>query len=241
MLIGGKRRTPQRSDRFAGGHKSPALLFRGAVASCLGIGLLAGTAGPGLAVVPVPMVIPGASSGAQTTIDELGSRPGATRLPPQISDRVSGSVDLGTGNLMLSVNGLSLPGVNSDVPLGAVFNSQSTATTQGDAAQRWTLNLGGTGSLSSTPSGVLYTAGDGYSALFSPVSGSTTAYTAPAGTKADLVKNGDGTYTLTSRTNAAVVTFNSDGRAVSSRTATATRPCSPRPPGKSPGSAGTRA
>ncbi|MCI9872814.1 RHS repeat domain-containing protein [Arthrobacter humicola] len=188
------------------------MLLRGAIASCLGIGLLAGTAGPGLAVVPVPMVLPGASSGEQTTIGELGSRPGATRLPLQISDQVTGSVDVGTGNLMLSVNGLALPGVNADVPLGAVFNSQSTATTQGDAAQRWTLNLGGTGSLSSIPSGVLYTAGDGYSALFTPVSGSTTAFTAPAGTKADLVKYGDGTYTLTSRTNASVVTFNADGR-----------------------------
>lgn len=215
MLVGGRRPAPQRSDRSAGGHRPPALLLRGAIASCLGIGLLAGTAGPGLAVVPVPMVIPGASSGEQATIGELGSRPGATRLPLQISDQVSGSVDVGTGNLMLSVNGLTLPGVNADVPLGAVFNSQSTDTTQGDAAQRWTLNLGGTGSLSSTPSGVLYTAGDGYSALFTPVSGSTTAFTAPTGTKADLVKNGDGTYTLTSRTNASVVTFNADGRVTS--------------------------
>jgi RHS repeat-associated protein len=212
MLIGGKRRTPSRSDRFAGGHRPPALLFRGAIASCLGLGLLAATSGPGLAVVPAPMAIPGASSGEVTTIGELGSRPGATRLPLPISDQVSGSVDVGTGNLMLSVNGLALPGINADVPLGAVFNSQSTATTQGDAAARWTLNLGGTGSLSSTPSGVLYTAGDGYSALFTPVSGSTTAYTAPAGAKADLVKAGDGSYTLTSRTNASVVTFNADGR-----------------------------
>jgi RHS repeat-associated protein len=212
MHIGGKRRMPQRSDRSAGGHRPPALLFRGAVASCLGIGLLAGTAGPGLAVVPVPMVIPGATSGEQTTIGKLGARPGATRLPLQISDQVSGSVDVGTGNLMLSVNGLSLPGVHADVPLGAVFNSQAANTTAGDAAARWGLNFGGAGSLSSTPSGVLHTGGDGYSSLFTPVSGSTTAFTAPAGTKADLVKNGDGTYTLTSRTSASVATFNADGR-----------------------------
>ncbi|XAS65656.1 RHS repeat-associated core domain-containing protein [Micrococcaceae bacterium Sec5.8] len=188
------------------------MLFRGAIASCSGIGLLAGTAGPGLAIVPVPMVIPGASSGAQTTIGELGARPAATRLPLQISDQVSGSVDVGTGNLMLSVSGLTLPGVNADVPLGAVFNSQSTDTTQGDAAARWILNFGGAGSLSLTPSGVLHTGGDGYSSLFTPVSGSTSAFTAPAGTKADLVKNADGTYTLTSRTSASVVIFNSDGR-----------------------------
>jgi RHS repeat-associated protein len=209
MLIGGKRRMPQRSDRSAGGHRPPALLFRGAVASVLGVGLLAATAGPGLAAIPA------ATSGEQATIGKLGARPGATRLPLQISDQVSGSVDVGTGNLMLSVSGLSLPGVNVDVPLGAVFNSQATNTAAGDAAARWSLNFGGAGSLSSTPSGVLHTGGDGYSSLFTPVSGSTTAFTAPAGTKADLVKNGDGTYTLTSRTSASVVTFNADGRVTS--------------------------
>jgi hypothetical protein len=64
------------------------------------------------------MVVPGATSGEQATIGKLGARPGATRLPLQISDQVSGSVDVGTGNLMLSVNGLSLPGVHADVPLG---------------------------------------------------------------------------------------------------------------------------
>jgi hypothetical protein len=107
MLAGGRRPAPRRSDRSAGGHWPPALLFRGAIGSCLGIALLAGTAGPGLAVVPVPMIIPGASSGAQTTIGELGARPSATRLPLQISDQVSGSVDVGTGNLMLSIAGLA--------------------------------------------------------------------------------------------------------------------------------------
>ncbi|WP_434613881.1 hypothetical protein [Arthrobacter sp. A5] len=61
---------------------------------------------------------------------------------------------------------------------------------------------------------MLYTAGDGYSALFTPVSGSTTAFTAPAGVKADLVKTGTG-YTLTSRTTATVVTFNTDGQTIS--------------------------
>ncbi|KNH16301.1 hypothetical protein ACU18_14190 [Arthrobacter sp. ZBG10] len=166
--------------------------------------LLLATAGPGLAAIPA------ASTGAQSTIGKLGSRPGATRLPLPINDQVSGSVDVGTGNLMLSITGLSLPGINSEIPVGVVFNSQSTDTTN-SAGPRWTLAAGAAGTLSSTSSGVLYTAGDGYSALFTPVSGSTTAFTPPAGVKADLLKTATG-YTLTSRTSALVITFDSNGQ-----------------------------
>ncbi|WP_326968202.1 hypothetical protein, partial [Arthrobacter sp. CG_A4] len=171
---------------------------------------MAGSSGPGLALVP--MAIPGAPPGAVTTIGALGSRPGATRLPISISDQVAASVDVGTGNLMLSVTGISLPGITGEVPLGVVYNSESTDTTGADVANRWTLSLGGAGSLSTTPSGVLHTGGDGYSSLYTPVAGSTTAFTAPAGTKADLEKKADGSYTLTSRTTATVVGFNADGR-----------------------------
>lgn len=209
MLFGGRRTAPQIiSHGFAGGTVPPVSSIRGAVAAVLAVGLVLGTAGPGLAVMPV------ASTGAQATIGKLGSRPGATRLPVPVNDHVRGSVDVGTGNLMVSVTGLSLPGISGDVPLGLVFNSQSTDTSGGDIAPRWTLALGSAGSLSSTSTGVLHTAGDGYSALFTPVSGSSTAFTAPAGTKADLVKITGG-YTLTSRSSAAVVTFNDDGQTTS--------------------------
>ncbi|MFW6187053.1 MAG: RHS repeat-associated core domain-containing protein, partial [Actinomycetota bacterium] len=55
---------------------------------------------------------------------------------------------------------------------------------------------------------------DGYSAKFTAVSGSTTAFTPPAGVKSDLVKTSTG-YRLTSRTTATVTEFNADGQAVS--------------------------
>ncbi|KQQ96361.1 hypothetical protein ASF72_01490 [Arthrobacter sp. Leaf141] len=186
----------------------PASLYRGAVAGALGMALLLATAGPGLAAIPA------ASTGTQSTIGKLGSRPGATRLPLPINDQVGGSVDVGTGNLALSITGLSLPGINGDVPLGVVFNSQSTDTTGGVAGPRWSLAAGSAGTLSSTSSGVLYTAGDGYSALFTPVSGSTTAFTSPAGVKADLERTLSPSlgYKLTSRTSATVSWFNDDGQ-----------------------------
>jgi RHS repeat-associated protein len=163
-----------------------------------------GAAAPSFAALP---------TGDVSTQGSLGSRPGGTRLPVQISDQVSGSIDVGTGNLSLSVSALSLPGITSTVGVGMTFNSLSADTgTSGLIAPRWTLALGSTGTLSTAPTGVLFTSGDGYSALFTPVAGSTTAYTSPAGVKADLVKTGTTGWTLTSRTSATVLTFNTDGK-----------------------------
>ncbi|WP_186760546.1 RHS repeat-associated core domain-containing protein [Arthrobacter alpinus] len=162
-----------------------------------------GAAAPSFAALP---------SGDVSTLGLLGSRPGATRFPVQISDQVSGSIDVGTGNLSLSVNALSLPGVSSNVGLGMSFNSLSTDTSAGIVAPRWTLAADSAGTLSTAPTGVLFTSGDGYSALFTPVTGSSTAYTSPAGVKADLVKTGSTGWVLTSRTSASVVTFNTDGK-----------------------------
>ncbi|MCC3279648.1 hypothetical protein LJ754_10855 [Arthrobacter sp. zg-Y40] len=174
--------------------------------------LVLGFAGPVQAYAP--LAVPGASTGAQNTIGLLGSRPGATPLPVPVSDTVSASVDVGTGNLSVSIGALSLPGINGDASLGMVYNSRSTDDASSFTSPRWNLALASAGTLSTTSKGVLFTSGDGYSALFTPVSGSTTAFTPPAGVKADLVKTATG-YTLTSRTTAEVQTFNADGKAVS--------------------------
>jgi RHS repeat-associated protein len=162
----------------------------------------------------VPLAVPGASAGAQNTIGLLGSRPGATGLPVPVSDSVSASVDVGTGNLSVSIGALNLPGITADAGLGMVYNSRSTDAVSAYTSPRWSMALAAAGTLSTTSKGVLFTSGDGYSALFTPVTGSTTAFTPPAGVKADLVKTSTG-YTLTSRTTAEVQTFNADGKAVS--------------------------
>ena len=177
------------------------------------IALTAGALTLGMAV-PSQAAVPVATPAAEATIGLLGARPGATRLPLPVSDSVNASVDVGTGNLMVSINALSLPGVTGDASLGVVYNSRSADQVTAHTSPRWNLALGAAGSLSTTASGVLFTSGDGYSALFTPVSGSATAFTPPAGVKADLVKTSTG-YTLTSRTTAEVQTFDADGKAVS--------------------------
>ncbi|WP_434620888.1 hypothetical protein [Arthrobacter sp. A5] len=50
--------------------------------------------------------------------------------------------------------------------------------------------------------------------MFTPVAGSSTAFTAPAGVKADLVKTSAG-YKLTSRTTAQVIILDADGKPTS--------------------------
>ncbi|PYI38875.1 hypothetical protein CVS30_08625 [Arthrobacter psychrolactophilus] len=165
----------------------------------------------GLVTAPASFAAP--PTGDVALAGLLGSRPGATTLPVQISDQVGGSIDVGTGNFLLSINALTLPGINSNQGLGATFNSLSTITAPGLAGPRWTMTLGSAGSLATASTGMIFTAGDGYAALFTAVSGSTTAYTPPAGVKADLLKTGTTGWTLTSRTTAEVVTFDSDGRA----------------------------
>ncbi|MFF1571332.1 RHS repeat domain-containing protein [Leifsonia sp. NPDC058292] len=146
-----------------------------------------------------------------------------------MTDRVHASVDVGTGNLLVSTDGIDLPGISGSVPIGATYNSMnsSTGSTSTIYANSWSYGFGGAGSLSSGLSGgVVYTAGDGGTWLFTPVSGSTTAFTAPAGLKADLVKN-TSTYTLTQRDTRRVVTFDLNGNALSvaDRNAAATTLC----------------
>lgn len=142
----------------------------------------------------------------------LGARPGQTALPIPISDRVNATVDVATGNLNLSVGVLSLPGVTTSTGIALQYNSRAEGTTAATLPARWSLAIGGAATLSQVSNGVLYTGGDGYSAVFTPVAGSTTAFTPPAGVKADLVKDAYGAFKLTSRTTGEVTTFDADGK-----------------------------
>lgn len=121
--------------------------------------LTAGALTLGLAV-PSQAAVPVATAEAEATIGQLGARPGATRLPLPVSDTVNASLDVGTGNLMVSISALSLPGVNGDASLGVVYNSLSQLTESTHVHPRWNLALGSTGRLSSTAAGVLFTSGD---------------------------------------------------------------------------------
>lgn len=114
-----------------------------------------------------PFIVPMALSPIGTTanLSREGLRVGATRLPVSISDVVSGSVDVGTGNLNLQIRAL-----------GFTFSKNSLNATDSGPMMRsgWRVDAAGAGSLIASGSQVLWATGDGYKIPFTPVSGSTT-------------------------------------------------------------------
>ncbi|RPE77879.1 RHS repeat-associated protein [Frondihabitans sp. PhB161] len=150
-----------------------------------------------------------------STTGVTGSRPNATQLSFPVDDRVQAKVDVATGNLMVSTNGLSLVGVSGSVPVGATYNSRGwQSATDTGLAHGWTPNFAGTGSLTTTSAGVVLTQTDGSTWVFtSPPSGSN-AYGAPAGLKVALAKTSSG-FELTDLSSRQVTTFDANGNALS--------------------------
>lgn len=165
--------------------------------------LVLGVAGPAHAVLPP----------AAATTGLTGVRPSATSIPFAVSDQVSASVDVATGNLLVSNTSLSLVGVTGPVTIGQSYNSlgSTIGSTSIPSATNWTVGISGVGYLAQATGKVVYTTGDGATWPFTPVAGSSTAFTSPAGFKQDLVGAGS-TYLLTDRVSRQVVTFNSNGQ-----------------------------
>ena len=190
------------SVRFARINSFQSPFARAAAIGVLAIALAGGVAQSASAALPT----------GPTSTGLTGVRPSASRLPFPISDQVSASVDIATGNLMVSTTWLALRGVAAAVPIGAAYNSLSTVVggTAVSPANRWVFSIDGAGSLSQASAGVVYTGADGSTWLFAPVSGSTTAFSSPAGLKQVLVK-GASSYTLTDLTSGQVRTFDLNG------------------------------
>jgi RHS repeat-associated protein len=156
--------------------------------------------------------------GGPSVTQQTGQRPNATRVPFNITDQIQSNVDVGTGNLNVQVRLLQLPGVNGSTPLGVSYNSLDATGGSGVTstmnAKSWAYSLAGAGSLSlqSNGSTIDFTAGDG--AVWPFTAGTGGVYSAPAGLKATLTKNADGTFSLYYLTSATTVVFDgSDGTA----------------------------
>ena len=159
---------------------------------------------------------------APTTVGVTGQRSSATRLSFPVSDQVSASVDVGTGNLLVATRAVSLPGVNGSVPVGSAYNSRSTnagavGTRQ---ANGWVWSLDGAGSLAVSGSGgtLVLVGADGSATPFTR--SATDSYLATSGElKASLVTNHSGQpvtgYTLTYLTSGTIVQFDADGTPIS--------------------------
>ncbi|WP_140448642.1 RHS repeat-associated core domain-containing protein [Curtobacterium flaccumfaciens] len=151
--------------------------------------------------------------------NRTGKRTSATTLPFPITDQTNASVDVGTGNLLVSTTAMSLPGVTENTTIGAAYNSRST--TVGDTntmdANRWQYALAGAGDLTANADGVIYTDAVGTTWQFRP-SGAQGAFTSPAGLQQTLTRVDNSTtheYTLKGWTSNSTTHFNLAGQPTS--------------------------
>ena len=157
-------------------------------------------------------------TGATDPMAGAGQRGDFTQQSFNLTDRLTASVNVGTGNLQLAATDVVLPAVNGSVSLGRVFNSMAAAA----GSSTWfSPNFGYAWAFTQVPD-VRLTVNANGSLAYDTASGNVatfavngTAYTTPAGLDATLVKNGDSTFTLTFHKSSEVQHFGVDGNLVS--------------------------
>lgn len=164
--------------------------LRAVMALLVSIGVMAAVVG-----VSAPAAVAGPSIGS---LAGAGERPGATRLGFTAGDSVRAQVDVGSGNLLVTVRGLSLPDVNRQVQVGAFYNSAAAAQTPVPRLGRgWGLDYTpDVRVVANADSSVTYYASGGLTGVFDLAAGSSTTYVTPGGFKSSLVKTASG-WTLT--------------------------------------------
>ncbi|ARC58397.1 tRNA nuclease WapA [Frondihabitans sp. 762G35] len=148
-----------------------------------------------------------------TKTNQTGSRPSQTALTFGVSDQVTAKVDVGTGNLMVSTGGLTLPAIGSKTSIGQTYNSLGwqTGYPYDLSANNWTMGLASLGSLSQNGAGIVYTAADGSTWQFTPalVNGVMT-YQSPQGLQATLTADA-GSYSMNFWSSNSTITFSRNG------------------------------
>ncbi|WP_141399128.1 RHS repeat-associated core domain-containing protein [Curtobacterium sp. 'Ferrero'] len=157
--------------------------------------------------------------GGPAETDVTGQRSSATTLPFPITDQTNASVDVGTGNLLVTTSALSLPGVTQNTTIGAAYNSRAMNVANSNTmdANRWQYALGGAGDLSANAQGVVYTDAVGTAWQFT-ATGAAGSFTTPAGLQQTLTRVDSGStheYTLKGWTSNATTHFNLAGQPTS--------------------------
>ncbi|MEV7934054.1 RHS repeat-associated core domain-containing protein [Curtobacterium sp. NPDC089185] len=160
--------------------------------------------------------------GGPSDTNQTGQRKSATTLPFPITDQTNASVDVGTGNLLVTTSALSLPGVTQNATIGAAYNSRSTRAADANtmAANRWQYALAGAGDLTANASGVVYTDAAGTAWQFTPsLALGQGKFTTPAGLQQTLERvstsGTDAEYQLKGWTTNSVTHFNLAGQPTS--------------------------
>jgi RHS repeat-associated protein len=147
-----------------------------------------------------------------------GARPGATRLPFTLGDRLSAQVDVGSGNLLVTANVFSLQRrAARALDVGIAYNSvtrRSGATFAGSFNSGWRLSTGADVRLAheAGSGAVVYFGDNGLTGTFFPDSTMTTGFRPPAGFKMDLAAVTGGGWDLTDHGSGEIRHFDANGR-----------------------------
>jgi RHS repeat-associated protein len=148
-----------------------------------------------------------------------GARPGATRIPFTIGDRVAAQVDAGSGNLLLTATVFTLPRrTTSAMSVGVAYNSVTRqgaaqfAGAVGAASSGWRLSLGPDVRLEHEGGygAVVYHGENGLTGTFLPDGAG--EYTPPAGFKMTLTGDATAGWELTDHTSGEKRIFDAGGR-----------------------------
>jgi len=129
----------------------------------------------------------------------------------QLNDRMNLSLNVANGNLVIRATDLAIKGTGINLSVDRYYNSLADNVSGGwHIGNGWNVSLGCDVRLDLDDfDGITYHGPDGYAVLFR--SNGPGNWTTPAGVDADLMKNGDNTYTLTSHQNQQKFNFQTGG------------------------------
>lgn len=161
----------------------------------------------------------GIKSGIVSPALGAGERPGATRVPFTIGDRIGAQVDVGSGNLLVTTNLLSLPRRSgSPLDVGLAYNSTTRASGEshflnsvGSSGSGWRLSTARDVRLELDPGTgmVVYSGANGLTGTFTPKAGG--GFIAPPGMKMTLTAVSGG-WTLVDHGSGDTSHFATNGR-----------------------------
>ncbi len=156
---------------------------------------------------------------ATTAAAEVGPRPHATRLSFTVGDRITATVDVGSGNLEVTTTDLTLPGIGKDLQLGLDYNglllTSGSPLPAGAAGAGWAMRFGTDNKIVNNADGsALYLGADGVEYLFTP--GATAgSYVSPPAADATLTGSSTSGWDLAEHTSGDTWHFGAAGRLTS--------------------------
>lgn len=192
--------------RFRSPIRAAAVVAAAVVLAAPGLGPRAATP----AAAASGPAAPRALGGAAPISSLLGEQRWYTLVSYTLDDQLTLEVNVANGNLVARQQVLHVKGTGLDLKVNQYYNSLGTAA--GSVGSRWGLNLSSDVRLTPKPllgGSVVYTAPSGFNVTFAAQTGGT--FADPPGLDASLVKNSDGTYTVTNHQSGEKYNFNSSG------------------------------